>query len=66
MNNIASREFVWTKRTDVAKRFRDMGWEPPERNAEETDKRDKADGALRAMKKLQAEGRLALVKRKRA
>ena len=33
--NISDRRFIYNKRTDVATRFRQLGWEPPEKHAEE-------------------------------
>lgn len=53
--NIADRRFIYNKRTDVAKRFRELGWAPPERYAEELENKSRMDGALRAMKRLQEE-----------
>lgn len=53
--NITDRRFIYTKRTDVAKRFRELGWAPPERYAEELDRQARTEGAIRALKKLEKE-----------
>ena len=53
--NIADRRFVYNKRTDVAKRFRELGWAPPERHAEELESQARLEGAIRALKRLETE-----------
>jgi hypothetical protein len=53
--NISDPRFVYSKRTDVATRFRALGWEPPERHAEELENQTRSEGALRALKRLQEE-----------
>ena len=53
--NISDPRFVYNKRTDVATRFRAMGWEPPEKYAEELEYQTRHEGALRALKRLQQE-----------
>jgi len=53
--NISDPRFVYNKRTDVASRFRALGWEPPERHAEELESQLRMEGALRAIKRLQEE-----------
>lgn len=53
--NIADRRFVYNKRTDVAKRFRELGWAPPERYAEELESQARVEGAIRAVKRLEKE-----------
>lgn len=57
MSNILSRDFVYTpsSRTDVSKRFRAAGWQPPETRAEEHERDARIEGALICMKRLQAE-----------
>jgi hypothetical protein len=53
--NISDRRFIYNKRTDVATRFRRLGWEPPEKHAEELENQTRMEGALRALKRLQEE-----------
>jgi hypothetical protein len=53
--NISDRRFIYNKRTDVAERFRALGWEPPERHAEQLENQMRMEGALRALKRLEAE-----------
>lgn len=55
MSNIADSSFVWRKRTDIAQRFREQGWIPPEKHAEEVVAQERHEGAIRAMKKIAAE-----------
>lgn len=56
--NISDRRFVYNKRTDVATRFRALGWKPPEKHAEELENQTRVEGALRALKRIQKEGQL--------
>ena len=69
--NIADRRFVYNKRTDVATRFRTLGWEPPERHAEELENQMRMEGAIRALKRIAEEEKVAgnvtpITSRKRA
>ena len=52
--NICDRRFIYNPRTDVLAHFRGLGWQPPERHAEEVESEERRHGAFRAMKRLQA------------
>src|SRR5688572_23646278 len=49
--------FKWThsSKTNVAERFKQAGWNPPEAVATETEQESRIEGALRAMKVIQRE-----------
>lgn len=53
--NIADRRFVYNKRTDLLTRFREKGWQPPEKAAEEAEADLRREGAIRALQQLERE-----------
>ena len=47
--------YIHSSGTNIGARFRKAGFKPPERSADEAERESRIEGALRAMKKIQAE-----------